>query len=175
MSNYKLNRKLVEVICDNCQKIYSKPITEYNRNQSLGRHSFCSRSCACTYGNKHVSRNRSHLLLCNFKRISNPYLYYFRNIKKRFKEIDITIEDLKNQWEKQKGVCPYSGIQLLLASSVKTNINPIYRASLDRIDSNKGYIKENIQFVSTCINYMKNTLSDAETFVLCKLIAKNYT
>jgi len=72
-------------------------------------------------------------------------------------------------------MCPYSGIELQLASHINTKIDPIYRASVDRIDSSKGYIKDNIQFVSTCINYMKNTLSHEKTIELCKLISKNYS
>jgi len=43
-------------------------------------------------------------------------------------------------------------------------------ASLDRIDSNIGYIKGNIQWVSQCINYMKNTMTHEETIKICKLI-----
>ena len=34
------------------------------------------------------------------------------------------------------------------------------QASLDRIDSSKGYVKGNVQFIVAPINYMKNTLSD---------------
>ena len=55
----------------------------------------------------------------------------------------------------------------------KANHNdPIYTASLDRIDSNKGYIKGNVQFISTAINYMKNNMSNEDTVKLCKIIAK---
>ena len=56
----------------------------------------------------------------------------------------------------------------------KANHNdPIYTASLDRIDSNKGYIKGNVQFISTAINYMKNNMSNEDTIKLCKIIAKH--
>ena len=51
--------------------------------------------------------------------------------------------------------------------------NPIYIASLDRIDSSKGYIIGNVQFISTSINYMKNTMSHNDTLLLCNLIAKH--
>lgn len=52
--------------------------------------------------------------------------------------------------------------------------NPIYTASVDRIDSSKGYIPGNIQFVSTCINYMKNTMSDSDIRLMCKYIAEHF-
>lgn len=52
--------------------------------------------------------------------------------------------------------------------------NPIFTASVDRIDSSKGYIPGNIQFVSTCINYLKNTMSDKDTRFICKCIAEHF-
>lgn len=173
MLKYKHNRKLINLKCDYCGKEYDKPISEYNRNKFHHRHSFCSRSCATSFGNR-LSKNRSHEHLKNFQRKSNPFLYYIKLVKQRFKYFDVTLNDLEEQWNLQKGICPYSGINLLLASHSKTHIDPIYRASLDRIDSSKGYIKGNIQFISTCINYMKNTISHEDTIKLCKLISKNY-
>lgn len=47
-------------------------------------------------------------------------------------------------------------------------------ASLDRIDSSKGYIKGNVQFVSLPINYMKSTKSDIEIRQFLKQIS-SYT
>lgn len=177
MKKYKHNRKLITIKCDNCGQDYNKPISEYNRNKKFNRHSFCSRSCSAIFNSKN-RKNRNikfdHLLEYNKNKKSNSFLYYMRSVRQRFKEYNITIDDLKNQWLVQNEMCVYSGIRLQLASYTTTDINPIYRASLDRIDSNKGYIKGNIQFVSTSINYMKNKLSHDETIELCKLISKNY-
>ena len=39
--------------------------------------------------------------------------------------------------------------------------NP-YRASLDRIDSDITYTKDNIQFVCTCVNFMKNQYTNEQ-------------
>lgn len=91
----------------------------------------------------------------------SSYLYIFINLS-------------PHKWNKQKGICPYSGISLLVPTYKKNHNNPIYSASVDRIDSTKGYIPGNIQFVSTCINYMKNTMSDEETRFMCKCIAEYF-
>ena len=56
----------------------------------------------------------------------------------------------------------------------KIEKNPIYTASLDRIDSKKGYIKGNIRWVSRSINWMKNDITDEMVWELCKLISENY-
>lgn len=49
---------------------------------------------------------------------------------------------------------------------------PIYRASLDRIDSSKGYTKDNVQLVAFIVNYMKNALSESEFLTICNGIVK---
>jgi len=46
-------------------------------------------------------------------------------------------------------------------------------ASVDRIDSNKGYIKGNVQFVHKDINLMKNVLNIEYFIEMCKKIAKH--
>ena len=80
---------------------------------------------------------------------------------------------MKEQWEKQNGICEFSGINLILSSYKKIDKSLIYAASLDRIDSSKGYIKGNIRWVSRSINYMKNTMSDDMVNELIDLIVKN--
>lgn len=91
------------------------------------------------------------------------FKYLLRKIQSNSSRKDcfLKIEDLKDIWEKQKGICPYTKIKLNLPVS-SSNPNPYISylmASVDRIDSKKPYIKENIQFVSRNINYAKNSLT----------------
>ena len=65
------------------------------------------------------------------------------------------------------------GIHLQLAEYKTNHNNPIYTASLDRIDSSKGYVIGNVQFISTALNYMKNNMSHNDTIKLCNIIAKH--
>ena len=46
-------------------------------------------------------------------------------------------------------------------------------ASLDRIDSSKGYVKGNIQWVHIAINFMKHSLPEEEFVRWCCLVAKH--
>lgn len=98
---------------------------------------------------------------------------FIRRAKKRNKLGDLTLQDLLEQWEKQKGICPYSGVLLILPSYKHKN-DPIFTASLDRVDSKLPYSKTNIQYVSVAMNYMKGQLTNDETVVLCKLISYNW-
>ena len=46
------------------------------------------------------------------------------------------------------------------------------RASLDRIDSAKGYIKGNIQFVSLIVQYAKNDWNGKVIFEFAQAVSK---
>lgn len=101
---------------------------------------------------------------------------YRRNAKD--KEFHI---DLKYIWAlflKQNRKCAISGVELSFdyqgdRTSWKTKATNKITASLDRIDSSKGYIKDNVQWVHKRINIMKNDLRDEEFVRWCKIIAAN--
>ena len=176
LKNYCKNRKLITIICDNCGSEFQKPESEYKRNVKLGRKNFCCRSCAATYSNQHRSKDSFSSNIAKYagnqKDEYTPFRYTMRCVRRRDKEIDIDLEYLKHVWEEQKGICPYTGLSLVLPtdSNIKT-IHPTIRASLDRIDSSKGYVRGNVQFISTSINYLKSDMSDLETKRFLKQIS----
>ena len=180
MKKYKLNRKLIEIECDCRHMQFQKPLSEYNRNIKLGRHNFCSRSCAIKFSNS-VRQKTEKMIQAqnNLKNYANnhkdeysPFRYLLRTVRNRFKEFNLTLEDLKILWEKQNGICPYTGIKLKLPSYT-TKVPIEERASLDRIDSTKGYVVGNVQYVSTPINFLKGTMSDIQTKEYLKKIVQN--
>ena len=81
------------------------------------------------------------------------------------KECNLTIENLKLLKKKQKNKCIYSGINLIW----KPN-SGIHKVSIDRIDNNKGYIFENIQLTSWCVNQCKSNYPDKMFLFIVKLI-----
>lgn len=177
MLKYKHHRKLIEINCDQCGKLFSKPISEYKRNTQLGRRNFCSRSCCGKSNTANLPKTPSYDISQhsdNNKDEFTGFRYYYRNSKKRFKEFNLTLQDLKDQWYKQQGICPYTGYSLVLFKP-KSVTDYKLRASLDRVDSSKGYIKDNIEFISLPINYLKaDKLSKEETIALLKEISLNY-
>lgn len=87
---------------------------------------------------------------------------------------DLTLEFLWDLFEKQKGTCALSGLPLILECSLgDLNKNGYQRktASLDRIDSSRGYLQENVQWVHKDINQMKSNRTDEEFIELCKAVA----
>ena len=67
-------------------------------------------------------------------------------------EFNITKEDIYIPTH-----CPYLGVELTHTSG--KGVRVLTNASLDRIDSTKGYIKGNVQVISALANTMKNSAS----------------
>lgn len=192
MKKYCENRKCLEEVCPNCGIKFEKPISEINRNQKLGRKNFCSIACAVQYRENNESlTEKQKQTRENFKKKCtglkgdlnpahkrwdefSPFRETLRKAKMHSrqtnKEFSLTLQDLKDQWEKQEGLCVYTNVKLTLP--LYNNNPPLTeQASLDRIDSSKGYIPGNIQFVCSCINLLKNKLSDLEVKRFLKQIS----
>ena len=141
-----------------------KPTNEYNRRMSKNSKVYCSRQCAARInriGNFGDKRNTTPPPL-DRRRKENKFLYYLRNVKRRSHEVNITTDYLSSLWTIQEGKCAYTKLPLVLNSSSKRNLDFRYTASLDRIDSKLGYVIGNVQFISTAINYMKNTMTHTQ-------------
>jgi hypothetical protein len=95
----------------------------------------------------------------------------YSRIKKSARErkivFDVSMGYLWELFEKQNSMCVLSGLKIKLD---KQCID--VTASLDRIDSSKGYIEGNVQWVHKDVNKMKQDYSDDYFIKICKLIAK---
>lgn len=94
-----------------------------------------------------------------------------RGAKSRRLELAITIQEAWDLLVKQNYKCALSGLDIKLERNYTKNYNN-NTASLDRIDSSKGYIKENVQWVHKDINIMKLNFSEKEFLFYCQQIAK---
>lgn len=65
--------------------------------------------------------------------------------------------------------CPYLGIEL---TNIQRNGRVWSNASVDRIDSSKGYVSGNIQVISCKANTMKQNASVEELRMFCKNMLK---
>lgn len=167
-------RLQVQLDCPVCKKSYYKAKSEYLRNLKKNRDNYCSLSCSskATFERNLPKEKRSNYDISQHsKDLIDDYTdfrYVFKLIKGRMhKECKVSLNDLKEIWEYQKGICPYTGIKLKLMkhgykfqdiSKLRFEI-----ASLDRVDSTKGYEKGNLCFVSTMVNFMKNNISVEDT------------
>jgi len=102
------------------------------------------------------------------------FKFYLKSIRSRDKTASVTINDVRNQWQKQHGRCAYTDIPLILATHSEYNYPRFMQASVDRIDSNLGYEVGNIQFVSITCNYAKNSMSHDEMKTFIDIIKFGY-
>ncbi len=78
----------------------------------------------------------------------------------------------KDMWEialKQNKKCALTGIDLVFVSNPAKQTDS--NASLDRIDSNKGYTLDNVQWVLKYVNLAKRELSQNDFINICKKVA----
>ena len=102
-----------------------------------------------------------------------PFRLVIKTLKSRkSKACNLDVQFLKELWEHQEGKCTYSGISMDLPS--KEAITP-YRGSLDRLDSSKGYVKGNVQFICVSLNYAKYTWSEEVFLDFLAVLAENLT
>ena len=153
------------VKCDNCGKLFERGSYEINRSKQLGRSTNCSRYCGAVSSNKKSTRTGDVKNLGKLARKDEltPFRHFIRSYKSRAKmnktwkiPFELTIQDLFELWNKQKGLCSYTGYKLIHPYENKGKQQTPYLASIDRIDSTKGYVKDNIEFVCLVINYAKN-------------------
>lgn len=89
--------------------------------------------------------------------------------------VEIDIDDLLGLWKAQNGLCAVTGLPMTWGYGVDVD-NPTERyyhsnASIDRINGDGGYTKQNIRLVCNRVNLIRNVLSDAELYFWCRAIA----
>ena len=162
----------IDIVCSNCGVTFQREKSQYDNGIRKGWRICCSTICV---GQVSIS----NLGPLDRGRPAVPFYSYIHsaNQRKREKttlEVNIDSKYLSKLWDKQEGICPYTRVKLYVAKRKQKDNDHRYLASLDRIDSSRGYIKGNVQFVSTSINYMKNNMTDQQTKDFIKEIVNNY-
>jgi len=146
--------------CFKCKETKSTDLFFKHAQTCDGLHSWC-KSC-CTIGNI-KSREKVN------SKIETRARVFLRNAKraavKRQNEFDLTIEDIVNCWNEQHQICAYSGIEMTLEAG---KLNTV---SIERIDSNIGYTKDNTILICQAINRMKSDFDYNDFYKLCASVA----
>lgn len=155
------------VKCDDCGRSFERI------KWKIGKRNFCNRFCANRWRNRIYLRSDEltpfrWFLNCSKTRSKSTYK------NGRLVESKISLDDLKQQWDIQKGICPYTGWNMLLPKNASGwyGEKSMKRASLDRIDSSKCYTPANIHFVCLIANYAKNNFLESEMLEFCRAVAK---
>lgn len=157
----KANRSYFECQCD-CGKVV--PAYGYKLIQETKK----SCGCLCFGQIKNINGHWK-----GYEEISGKFWMHISNRRSRpSKELEfsITIEYIWDLYLKQNRKCALTGIDICFPSKSYTTDGT---ASLDRIDSNKGYIPGNVQWVHKTVNKIKMDLNQTDFINWCKLIT-NY-
>lgn len=134
-----------------------------------------TKSCGCLrrdFGtwNRGLKGEKSHVYR-GYKGIPRQFYTELKsNANRRKIEFNLTIEYLWNLLEKQNFKCKISGVFIRMPEKYEASFANL--ASLDRIDSSKGYIEGNVQWVDRRINFMKQRMSDNEFIEVCEEVVK---
>jgi hypothetical protein len=156
--------------CNNCKtENVIKPI----KNILIGD----TRSCGCMRDQYQLIRGQNNHNFNGYKDIRHSY---WKNLvagaRTRSFEFSITIEDVWELYEKQNRRCAITGLPLVFGcvSHAKEKSKNFIEttASVDRIDNNLGYTRENIQIIHKDINRMRGSLTMEKFKDYCRLVSK---
>jgi hypothetical protein len=135
----------------------------------LATNLLCKRTVSC--GCAGLSKGSNNMHWTGYGEISGYYWGIIKtNATQRNIKFDISIEDMWKLFINQSRKCALTGVELTFPSDKKHK--SISTASLDRIDSTKGYFKENVQWVHKDVNKMKMNFPEIYFIEMCKRIAQ---
>jgi len=179
-SEFKYDHRYMLVIaCPICELEYEIRKTNYRKERTCRRCMFVAQNRASLGRHRGVGD------------LTKTFYNYFRSTaKKRNILWDVSIEYLWQIAEAQDKKCALSGLEIVFPTitgahgnwemdvktltKVRLGNGMVEAASLDRIDSDKGYIEGNVQWTCKWINIMKNGLDSNEFVYLCYLVASRH-
>jgi hypothetical protein len=175
-------RAIINLKCENCGREFERELSEFNRCRRKGFAVSCGRTCGAVLRNQKHSKGN----LSNFKGLKrkpdefSPFRFLLNACKSKAKQrkinFNLSLEDIISQWTFQNGKCAYTNFELKFPSEStqykKRPPNPLF-ASIDRIDSSKGYTKDNVEFVCISVNYAKNGFSKEQMISFFNKIKSN--
>jgi hypothetical protein len=155
--------------CKRCKIAYENPEKNFtvNRATSDGLKIWC-KSCVKKYKKDYGNTENGYLknlyqhMIHRFKK---PEIKKLNEIEKQRYMCHITEKEFRELWEehkKQFGLrCKLTGVKMVLEQSKKKECGTHTRGysngmSVDRLDPNRGYTKDNIVFICNEINRIKN-------------------
>lgn len=178
-----MGRKTTEIECDYCKKKFHRANSEIKRNARLGRRNFCDRACSArTIALQNLSKadpkNRYNLGQYSVRDELSAFRFTLKKCKnkgsyKKPKTCTIDAAYLKEVWDNQKGICPFTGTKMELRYHDDGEQKSPYDASLDRIDNSIGYEAGNVRFICCMANYARNEFSDEDFLEFWQTVVDN--
>lgn len=155
--------------CHICGEFLSEDSFQKHKNYSYRNY----RDKRCTKC-KGLQNKEARLKYTDDQKFDKVFLNRIHGVYQRSKdknlECNIDLEYIKNLWIFQNGRCAISSINMTYTLDEGRSFSNV---SIDRINSNLGYIKENIQLVCMSINQLKSDFDMETVYLICNSIIKN--
>lgn len=147
--------------CSKCQTV--KQLTEFN-NTKTNKDGLSYLCQPCNKESSRAYRERNHKRYYQAQKSTRQMepvhvsqtLYGLKSrSKKKGLEVGVTQEFLLKLLQESDYLCAVTGLKMNLEIHPRKKANP-FKASLDRIDSDKGYTEGNVQWVCWAVNQMKS-------------------
>jgi hypothetical protein len=146
--------------CSKCKEVKSIDAFGKNKANKYGLQAYC-KPCSTKVSNEYQSTpiGRAKRLIKDTKKNVDG--------KRAYLEKTLTVKDILPALE--FGKCQLTGLSFDFQSAETTHKNP-YAPSLDRIDSQKGYTKENVRVVLSAVNDALGESSDDAILPILKAL-----
>jgi len=138
-------------LCTSCNKV--KPLSQFETFKDGFVRGLCQQCVTLQKAKKTSATPKSYLQVLNTQLKSQRL--------KQGIQYDLTKEDVVDLWETQNGKCALSGVLMTHQrdGTYGDRKKKEFNASIDRINPNGPYVRQNVQLVANRINTMKHTLS----------------
>lgn len=126
-----------------------------------------TQSCGCQLRESRLGSKRAFRGVGDLS--SRKFKTYKRSAENKGRQFNLSLQYCWDLFLAQNKKCALSGIDLVLTVGQS---NGKETASLDRIDSSKGYVEGNVQWVHKDINQMKMALAQSYFISLCEKVVK---
>lgn len=161
--SYKIDKRYFTYKCVDCGKYYHR----IKHNSTEKESSKTNRCLKCA--KEKIKRDNGGVDI-SYKGTENfagqTFSAWESSARRRNIEWNISRKQIEEIYKKQNGFCALSGIKM------QPHIKSLYRPSIDRIDSNKGYNVNNVHFVCSMVNMMKNKFEINNFIEMCINISK---
>lgn len=160
-------------LCPRCNE--TKSLTDdFSFNKKQNKYAFACKSCISTNTKKWQkalaeSTNPDDILTNTFYKVLQTS---HSNAKSRKIPFDLSLPILRALYTKQQGKCYYTGTPMTLRTKDHLDRDP-FLISLDRLDSNQGYIPTNIVLCCWGANALKGWHPETTLYSTLKTLYEN--
>ena len=160
--------QVVYLKCVRCneEKVQSSFYKHSGNTGRNGRQSYC-KDCNHLIRDERRSKDngfiKTMILSCKYMGIRRS-----KKGRENCDDYNLTLEFILELKDKQNNRCALSGIEMIWESNSGWK-----KASIDRLDNDKGYTKDNVRLVAWGINQAMSNYSDDIFLEMCRAVVKN--